>query len=134
MLSREGGFLMAETILGSKLKRLRKEQSLTQEKLSEKLGFSKRYISKIEAGEKPSMEAFRKLAEFFQVPIEYLVSESEDSSTLNAIIRNKEILDAFIEVDEMDNADQKVILEVIKAFSTKTKMKALMEGKKQSGD
>jgi transcriptional regulator with XRE-family HTH domain len=121
---------MPETVLGEKLKKLRKEKDLTQDKLSEKLGFSKRYISKIEAGEKPSMEAFRKLADFFQVPVEYLVSESEDPNTLSAVIRNKEVLEAFIEVDQMDSEDQKVILEVIEAFTTKKKMKVLLAGKK----
>lgn len=117
---------MPENVLGDKLKKLRKEKNLTQDKLSEKLGFSKRYISKIEAGEKPSMEAFRKLADFFQVPVEYLVSESEDPNTLSAVIRNKEVLEAFIEVDQMDNEDQKIILGVVKAFITKNKMRVLL--------
>ncbi|MCL6592290.1 MAG: helix-turn-helix transcriptional regulator [Firmicutes bacterium] len=121
---------MPENVLGEKLKKLRKEKGLTQEKLSQKLGFSNRYISKIEAGEKPSMETFRKLAAFFQVPVEYLVSENEDTNTLSAVIRNKEVLDAFIDVDQMDSEDQKIILGVIKAFTMKNKVKTLFDVKK----
>ena len=41
---------MPENILGMKLKKLRKEKNITQDKLSEKLGLSGRYVGKIEAG------------------------------------------------------------------------------------
>jgi transcriptional regulator with XRE-family HTH domain len=122
---------MAETVLGAKLKKLRKEKKITQNKLSEKLGLSPRYIAKVEVGmANPSMEIFKKLADFFQVPIEYLVSENEDPNTLSAIIRNKDVLEAFVEVDQMNSEDQKTILEVIGAFVTKNKMKVLLDGNK----
>jgi transcriptional regulator with XRE-family HTH domain len=121
---------MAETVLGTKLKKLRKEKKITQNKLSEKLGLSPRYIAKVEVGmANPSMEIFKKLADFFQVPVEYLVSENEDPNTLSAIIRNKDVLEAFVEVDQMNNEDQKTILQVIRAFATKNKMKVLLDGK-----
>jgi len=122
---------MPETILTEKLKKLRKEKKLTQSKLDEKLGFSNRYTSKIESGVKPSMKTLKKLAEFFQVPIEYLISETEEANNLAAVpIRNKELLEAFLDADRMDDEDQKVILSIIHAISMKNKMKALLEGKK----
>jgi transcriptional regulator with XRE-family HTH domain len=122
---------MPENVLGSKLKKLRKEKQLTQDQLGKKLSLSGRYIGKIEAGMlKPSMETFRKMADFFQVPIEYLVSEDETSNNLaTATIRNKALLDAFAEVDKMNSKDQELVLGLIDAVIMKNKMKALLEGK-----
>ena len=123
---------MPENILGSKLKKLRKEKQLTQDKLGEKLDLSPRYIGKIEAGMiKPSMETFRKLANFFQVPVEYLVSENEEVNNLASVpLRNKALLEAFLEVDQMGTKDQELVLGLIEAVIMKNKMKALVEGKK----
>ena len=123
---------MSENILGTKLKKLRKEKNITQDKLSEKLGFSPRYIGKIEAGmTKPSMETFRKLADFFQVPVEYLVSETEESNNLAAVpIRNKALLEYFMEVDKMDSKNQELILEMIDAVIMREKMRAVLDKKK----
>ena len=123
---------MPENVLGAKLKKLRKEKGITQDKLSEKIGLSSRYIGKTEAGMlKPSMETFRKLANFFQVPVEYLVSESEGSNSLATVpIRNKSLLEAFMEVDQMNDKDQELVLGLIDAVIMRNKMKALLEGKK----
>ncbi|MGE5558146.1 MAG: helix-turn-helix domain-containing protein [Bacillota bacterium] len=122
---------MPETVLGVKLKKLRKEKRITQGKLSEKLGFSPRYISQVEAGmTRPSMDAFKKIADFFQVPVEYLVSESEETSNLaTAPIRNKALLQAFMEVDRLGSEDQKLALGLLNALITNHKMKSLLEGK-----
>ncbi|HBF39065.1 MAG TPA: hypothetical protein DDW50_17325 [Firmicutes bacterium] len=91
---------------------------MTQNELSEKLGFSKRYIAKIESGVKPSVEAFKKLAYFFDVPIEYLVSDNE-KAPLTLLVQNEELLNAFMEVERMNAEDQKIVLELIKAFIAK---------------
>jgi transcriptional regulator with XRE-family HTH domain len=113
---------MPKNILGTKLKNLRKLHNLTQIELSQKLGFSERYIAKIESGVKPSMEAFKKLADFFDVPIEYLVSDNE-KAPLALLVKNEELLNAFIEVDRMNDEDQKIVLELINAFIAKRKFK-----------
>jgi transcriptional regulator with XRE-family HTH domain len=105
-------------VLIAKLKALRKEQKITQNELSKKLGFSERYIAKIESGTSPSLEALRKIADFFHVPLEYLISENEALIT-TIPIKNKELLKAFLKVDAMNSEDQKVILELIKAFIIK---------------
>lgn len=122
---------MPDTILGAKLKKLRKEKGITQDKLSEKLDLSPRYIGKIEAGMiKPSMDTFRKLADFFQVPIEYLVSETEEANSLATVpIRNKALLQAFMEVDQMNNKDQELVLGLIDAVVMRNKMRSLIAGK-----
>lgn len=114
------GFLMAKNVLGNKLKKLRKEKNLTQIELSKTLGFSDNYIAKIESGVKPSMETFRKLTDFFEVPIEYLVSENEDNAAAIPV-RNKEIFEVLMEVDKMEHEDQELVLGVVKVIMKKNK-------------
>jgi transcriptional regulator with XRE-family HTH domain len=121
---------MPQNSLGTKLKKLRKEKKLTQSDVDKSLGFSDRYMSKIESGVKPSMTKLKELADFFNVPIEYLVSESDEPNTLSAVIRHKEILEIFVEVDQMDSEDRQIIAGVVKAFIMKNKMKNLLENQK----
>jgi transcriptional regulator with XRE-family HTH domain len=119
---------MPKNILGDKLKKLRKEKNLTQAELSKLLGLSKNYIAKVESGVKPSMETFRKLADFFEVPIEYLVSENEDNTAV-VPVRNKEILEALIEVDKMEHEDQRLVLDVIKVIMEKNRLQEKIKKK-----
>lgn len=120
---------MPKNILGNKLKKLRKEKKLTQSELSKILGLSENYIAKVESGVKPSMETFRKLADFFQVPIEYLVSESEDNAVVIPV-QNKEVLDALMEVDKMEHEDQKLVLDVVKVIMKKNRFQEQVKKKK----
>ena len=119
---------MPKNVLGAKLKNLRKEKSLTQSALSKTLGLSENYIAKVESGVRPSMETFRKLADFFQVPIEYLVSESEDN-TAAISIRNKEVLEALMEVDKMEHEDQRLVLDMVKVIMKKERFQELVKKK-----
>jgi hypothetical protein len=64
------------------------------------------------------VEAFKKLAYFFDVPIEYLVSDNE-KAPLTLLVQNEELLNAFMEVERMNAEDQKIVLELIKAFIAK---------------
>lgn len=120
---------MAKNVLGNKLKKLRKEKNLTQSELSLSLGLSENYIAKVESGVRPSMETFRKLAAFFLVPIEYLVSEKEDDPAAIPV-RNQEVLEALMEVDKMEHEDQKLVLDVVKVIIKKNRFQEQVKGKK----
>jgi hypothetical protein len=55
----------------------------------------------------------------------------ENADNLASIpIRDKELLEAFIEVDRMAVEDKNLIKALINLAITKNKMKALLEGKK----
>ena len=63
-----------ENLFKSRLKELREENNLTQEKLSEATGISQAGIAKWETGNRtPSMECLIILAKYFCVSIDYLV-------------------------------------------------------------
>lgn len=59
--------------LGKKIRKLRKEQGLTQEKLAEQLRISTVYIGYIEQGKgRPSLKLLMKIARKFDVRVEDL--------------------------------------------------------------
>ena len=63
-----------ENIFKTRLKELREENNLTQEKLSKETGISQAGIAKWETGDRtPSMECLIILAKYFCVSIDYLV-------------------------------------------------------------
>ena len=66
--------------LGQKITELRKSQSLTQERLSEKLGVSRQTISSLETGKyNPSIFLAYKIAKYFEMTIEevFIFDEEE---------------------------------------------------------
>lgn len=61
-------------IFGENLTLLRKEKEITQQTLADKLGYSPKAVSKWERGESiPEIETLIKLAEFFNVTIDFLL-------------------------------------------------------------
>lgn len=63
-------------IIGKNLSNLRKQAKLTQMELAEKFNYSDKSISKWEAGDSmPSIEILNELAKFYNVTLDYLVTE-----------------------------------------------------------
>lgn len=59
-----------QELFGNNLKRIRKENNLTQEELSEKVGITQKHLSIIETGKQfPSSALIEKLAAFFKVSV-----------------------------------------------------------------
>lgn len=59
--------------LGERIKILRKTANLTQNKLSEQVGISEKYLQYIEKGSRqPSLKTIYKLAEAFNTPVKNL--------------------------------------------------------------
>ena len=89
-----------------KLQKLRKEQSLTQEELAEKLFVSRTAISKWESGRGyPSIDSLKVIAKYFQITIDELIGNEEIISLAEQDIKeNKKkhtalicgVLDCFI--------------------------------------
>lgn len=64
----------AQIELGLRIKMLRTEKGLTQEKLAEALGVSLEHIGKIERGKRtPSLDLVIAMAKFFCVRTDYLL-------------------------------------------------------------
>lgn len=65
------------TELGAKLRKLRKERGLTLEQVGEALGIKPNTYGKYEREIAPKQETLIKIAEFFDVSIDYLVGKEE---------------------------------------------------------
>ncbi len=112
-----------KTILGKKLQCLRKEKNWTQDELGKLIGVHGRSIGKYEAGmSNPSRETLQKLANIFKVPMEYFLVEAENALT-SIPIRDKELLQYFLKVDQMDDEAKKVIKSMIEGMIAKEKIK-----------
>ena len=65
--------------LDKKLTRLRKKAGLSQAEVSEELDVSRQAVTKWETGQsRPSTENLQSLSKLYNVPLEYLLDESED--------------------------------------------------------
>ncbi len=65
-------------IFAKRLKELRKEQNLSQEKLAAEIKVDKSTIAKYETNKiDPSLEMMLKIAKYFKVPIGYLFGEDD---------------------------------------------------------
>ncbi|WP_025020366.1 helix-turn-helix domain-containing protein [Ligilactobacillus equi] len=64
----------------NRIKELRKEKGLTLKQLSEKVGISNQGLSFYERGQRnPKIENWHKLADFFDVTVEYLQGQGNDN-------------------------------------------------------
>lgn len=62
---------------GTKLKLLREKRKLSQEELAEKLGLAQGTISNWEKGNSIKHNDLKKLSDFYDIPLEYLVEEKQ---------------------------------------------------------
>ena len=70
----------------------------------------------------PSRETLQKLANIFEVPMEYFLIE-EENTLASVPIRDKKLLQYFLEVDRMDDEAKKVIMSVIEGIIAKEREK-----------
>ena len=88
-----------------RLKELRNNSGISQEKIAEYIGCSGAVYSRYETGARqPSIDIMIKLANFFGVSLDYLVGNREfEETTLSE--REIEVLRAFREADPRAKAD-----------------------------
>lgn len=66
-------------MLGNRLKKLRLQKKLTQEELAEKLGITRGTYAHYEINKRqPDYETLQKLADFFNVSVDYLLGRTDD--------------------------------------------------------
>lgn len=105
---------MNNEIFAKRFKELRLNNGITQTEFSEYLGVSKATISYYESGKRmPSNAQIRKIANYFKVPVDFLLGMDyimEDSNdeylrdeTLLKIIRRSKKLSSFILSDPRSN-------------------------------
>lgn len=79
---------MTETLFSKNLQKLRKERGVTQEQLASVLGVSPQAVSKWENGSYPEGDLLPKLADYFDVSIDYLYGRGNDDASFEQMVLN----------------------------------------------
>jgi transcriptional regulator with XRE-family HTH domain len=95
------------------LKRLREERGLSIRALSREVGITHYTLGAYERAKiVPSLENGFKLAEFFDVPIEYLVKGEKVNTDFN----DAKLLEFFRTVDQMNARERSVVKKYLRKF------------------
>jgi transcriptional regulator with XRE-family HTH domain len=123
-----------------RLKQVRTKKKLTQKKVAEKTGLIRATLANWEIGRaEPDLESIKTLANFYNVPVDYLLGRTDDVETLEkdiesaisghpelmeiwSAIKNREDLQSlFREVKPMTPENVKKVIRIIKALEDEKK-------------
>ena len=106
--------------IGDKIQALRKHHGWSQQQLAQKIGTSGPIVGRYERGEMtPSVEVAKKLADTFDVTLDFLV----DDTGKTAEIKDKAMLQRIMEIQALDTEDQKTIVHVLDSLLRDAKAK-----------
>lgn len=84
--------------IGHKLKNLRLEKDVTLEELAQSIGSSRSLLSKYERGaSEPGLRQLKKLADFYDVSLDYLFGFTNDKRPIISAERLNELFSALTE-------------------------------------
>ncbi|PWX20916.1 helix-turn-helix domain-containing protein [Clostridium perfringens] len=103
-------------MLGEKIKKLRLAHEMTIKDLSTRTGIGQSTISELETGKakKPRFDTLIKIAEVFEVDVNYLLGNDKDDMQINDP-ELKEFVDLYLQTDnETRELIKKLMLKIIK--------------------
>jgi len=101
---------------------LRKEKDWSQTELATKSGVSREMIGKYKRGEAvPSFEAAKKIADAFEVSLDYLVGEGINSKF------DKKTVKRLQDIEKLESGDKEHVFAMLDAFLAKNKMQAILK-------
>jgi len=80
---------MNTEMIGKQIASLRKERGIRQEELADFVGVTTQAVSKWENGGAPDIEIIPKIADFFEISVDYLFGRSITDNNLKAFLCNK---------------------------------------------
>jgi len=111
----------------AKLKELRKNKGWSQGQLAKKIDADLQRISKYERGVIwPTMELMVKLAKVFDVSIDFLIRD--DQNTAVTKIRNQKLLNHLEAINNLPQEDQETVVSFLDAFIKRRKFEELVQG------
>lgn len=110
---------MSNTVnISNKINSLRKKHNWSQSDLAKKINASREIIGKYERGENmPSLEMILKLADAFNVTVDFLLGKGEYASY------NKETVERLNSIEKMDDKTKSVLFDVIDTYIQNFKTK-----------
>lgn len=117
----------APVALGERIKLLRKEAGWSQAELGEKIGVDSQRVSRYENGRIiPSIDAAVRIAEAFNISLDYLLVDTVPRRPLHAAEHN--LGDRLAHVGELADDDLAALVNVVDGLVAKTRLKALAGG------
>jgi transcriptional regulator with XRE-family HTH domain len=100
---------------GKRVSELRKQHKISQDELSKKIGVHQNVIGRYERGEaKPSIEVASKLADIFNVSLDYLVGKTD-------FLMDENISAKILTIQKLPKTDREHILFALDAMIRDTK-------------
>ncbi len=109
-----------------RLKKTRLEKGLSKSELAAQVGVHFSQIGRYEEkGALPSADVMAKMANTLEVTSDYLMNGTTDELAMNTLT-DKELLNQFKAIEQMNSHDKEVVKTLIDAFITKAKIKKLI--------
>ncbi|MCP4054907.1 MAG: helix-turn-helix transcriptional regulator [Mesoflavibacter sp.] len=110
-----------------KVKALRTEKGWTQKKMAEKIGVHQMQVSAYERGRYlPNSDILIKMAEVFDVSLDYLVFGIKGDNSARVEIKDRELLRQFEEVDKLNEPDRVLAKQMLDLLIKKNRVKELI--------
>lgn len=101
-----------------RLRELRKNKNINQQKLSNYLGYGYTAVANYESGRnEPAIDTLCKIAEYFDVTVDYLIGKEDNPKRMDGI--SKPEAELIMSFRTMDNEDRRILLEMAKSLSSK---------------
>jgi transcriptional regulator with XRE-family HTH domain len=118
-------------MLGSNIKKIRKEKGWSQRDLANKIDSDASYINRLETGKlNPSISAMERIANAMDCTLDQLVKGDLDSAEIH--IKDKNFSEKIRLIDSMDEDDKQAVTHIIDALLTKKRIRELLEGSQLS--
>ena len=102
--------------LGSRIQTLRKQNSISQIELGERIGVSKSQINRYENKEvQPPADILNKIADLFGTSVDFLINGKAEEKA-KATLKNAELLNQFKQVEQLPEEEQTTILKMVGAY------------------
>jgi transcriptional regulator with XRE-family HTH domain len=102
--------------LGKRIQELRKDKGITQQELAKRVQISHPQIVRYETkGVQPPADVLARLADAFDVSIDYLVN-GDKSDKAQQTLKDAELIQKFKQLDQLPEDEKKSILKVISAL------------------
>lgn len=117
--------------IGKRIKKLRKENDLTQEQFGKIFGIAKSTVSLYESGKSnPDDHMKKKIANYFNVSIDYLLGNTDERKPVDELINKddsveiKELLERYhvmLEGEELDEDAKKSVIDFLRLLRDRDK-------------
>ena len=113
--------------LSDRIRQLRAEKKVSQQRLAKKIKVHPAHLSRYERGlSSPSVDVIKRLCKAFGVSADYLIFEDGESIAKGSIL-DKDLLNQFQQVEQLDKDDKETVKSLISAFLAKRQIQNIVK-------